>query len=417
MSIEIGQMLKGRYRIQAILGEGGMGTVYLAQDILLDRPRAIKELYSDPLAGEAKLLAARTQFEREAKALGQLRHKNLPHVNDYFSIDENDYLVMDYIQGESLADILGRKQRPTEPLLYIWLEQILDALAYCHQHNVIHRDIKPANIVLTPEGKVMLVDFGLVKFIDPHNPRTATIVHGLGTPDYTPLEQYDASIGHTDGRSDIYSLGATMYHLLTGRKPQPVSGRILKPDTQPDIGELNAKVSPWMIAFVRRAMAIRPENRYQSVDAMRRELQTRVFKVRRASRSTASRRPARPGAPAPHRAASQRSAAPKEARQYRYGKSGARSQPGSRPKSGAKPKSKPSRAGRGPSSPEKKAVAELLPMVVPIGVVSFLTLVTLVAFASSSFGVAAIIVISLFFGGLAYNKFTSSRRHRGPPRY
>ncbi|MBN1581494.1 MAG: serine/threonine protein kinase [Anaerolineae bacterium] len=405
MSIQVGQMLKGRYRIQAILGEGGMGTVYLAQDTLLDRPRAIKELYSDPLADEAKLIAARTQFEREAKALSELRHKNLPHVNDYFSIDENDYLVMDYIQGESLADILGRKKRPTEPLLCIWLDQILDALAYCHQHNVIHRDIKPANIVLTPEGKVMLVDFGLVKFIDPHNPRTATIVHGLGTPDYTPLEQYDASIGHTDGRSDIYSLGATMYHLLTGRKPQPVSGRILKPDTQPDISELNPKVSPWMIAFVRKSMAIRPENRYQSVVDMRQELQTRVFKVKSASRgraapraSTAStaRKPA-PGS-APHRAPAQ------ESRQYRYGKSSPR------------PKTNPSRSSPGLPQIDKKMATELLPMAVPIGIVTFLTVFTILAFASSSFVTAAIMIAPLILGGLAYNKF-SSRKHRGPPRF
>lgn len=257
-----------------------MGTVYLAQDTLLDRPCAIKELYADPLADEAQLLAARKQFEREAKALMKLRHKNLPHVSDYFSIDENDYLVMDYIEGQSLADMLKNKKRPTEALMYTWLEQILDALNYCHSHQIIHRDIKPANIILTPEGRVMLVDFGLVKIVDPHNPRTTTIVRGLGTPEYTPLEQYDPHMGHTDERSDIYALGATIYHLLTGRPPQPVSQRILKPDTQPGMRELNPKISPWMEAFVRRAMAIRPEDRYQSVGEMRRELQARLFKVR-----------------------------------------------------------------------------------------------------------------------------------------
>jgi serine/threonine protein kinase len=153
MALEVEQMLKGRYRIQSILGEGGMGTVYLAQDLLFDCSRAIKELYPDPLADEARLHAARVQFEKEAQALKKLRHRNLPRFTDYFSIDENDYLVMEYVEGESLEDILARKKRPTEPLVYEWLDQILDALSYCHQHHVLHRDIKPGNIILTPAGR------------------------------------------------------------------------------------------------------------------------------------------------------------------------------------------------------------------------------------------------------------------------
>jgi len=382
--LKIGQVLKGRYRIQAILGEGGMGTVYLAQDTLLDRPRAIKELCPDPLADEARLLAARAQFEREARVLRGLRHKNLPHVSDYFSIDENDYLVMDYIQGESLADLLGRKKRPTERLLYIWLDQILDALEYCHRHHVLHRDIKPANIILTSEGKVMLVDFGLVKFLDPHNPRTATIVRGLGTPEYTPLEQYDASMGHTDARSDIYALGATLYHLLTGRPPQPVSQRILKPDTHPDIRELNPKISAWMSVFVRKAMAVRPENRYQSAGEMRRDLRTQVFKVRR--HSAVGSAPLR--APQTVR------------RQYRHGarKSAGRSSRRSRTRSGA------------------RWLPVLLPIAVPVGVVLFLTVtVTLISLATSSIVTAAVVASPLIFLGLAYYALVSGRRS-GPPR-
>ena len=382
--MKIGQVLKGRYRIQAILGEGGMGTVYLAQDTLLDRPRAIKELCPDPLADEARLLAARAQFEREARVLRGLRHKNLPHVSDYFSIDENDYLVMDYIQGESLADLLGRKKRPTERLLYIWLDQILDALEYCHRHHVLHRDIKPANIILTSEGKVMLVDFGLVKFLDPHNPRTATIVRGLGTPEYTPLEQYDASMGHTDARSDIYALGATLYHLLTGRPPQPVSQRILKPDTHPDIRELNPKISAWMSVFVRKAMAVRPENRYQSTGEMRRDLRTQVLKVRH--HSAVGSAPLR--TPQTVR------------RQYRHGarKSAGRSSRRSGARSGA------------------RWLPVLLPIAVPVGVVLFLTVtVTLISLATSSIVTAAVVASPLIFLGLAYYALVSGRRS-GPPR-
>ena len=291
MTLEIGQVLKDRYRIESVLGEGGMGTVYMAHDTLIDRPRAIKELYPDPLASEAKLHAARKQFEQEAQALASLRHQNLPHVSDYFSVDEYDYLVMDYVEGESLADVLDRKKRPTEPLALDWLAQILDALTYCHSHHIVHRDIKPANLILTPDGRIVLVDFGLVKMVDPHNPQTATIVRGLGTPQYTPLEQYDHSVGHTDARSDIYALGATFYHLLTGRAPQPVSQRILNPEAQSPIQQANPKVSTWMARYVQKAMSIRPEDRHETTREMKRELESRVFKLKTTSRSAAAARP------------------------------------------------------------------------------------------------------------------------------
>lgn len=383
MSVQIGQILKNRYRIQSVLGEGGMGTVYLAEDMLTDRPRAIKELYPDPLADEAKLLASRLQFKREAEALGKLRHRNLPHVSDYFSIDENDYLVMDYIVGESLADILGRKQRPTERLMYKWLEQILEAIEYCHQHGILHRDIKPANIILTPEGRVMLVDFGLVKMHDPLHPRTATIVRGLGTPEYTPLEQYDASQGHTDERSDIYALGATLYHLLTGHAPQPVSQRILRPDTQPPIHKLNVKISPWMARFVQKSMAIRPEDRFQNAGEMRAELEQRLFKLKGESR------PVPPFAPEPvqqqyRRARHIRSQRRAETRRYL-------------------------------DDYRTKLAPVVLPMLVPVTVVTVLAVFVTIVLATGSATLAAVIIGPLVLGGALYHQ--ARRNRQGPPRY
>jgi len=384
MSAEIGQVLKGRYRIQSILGEGGMGTVYLAQDLLLDRPRAIKELYPDPLADEAKLHAARVQFEREAQALSKLRHRNLPHVSDYFAVDENDYLVMDYIAGESLADILTRRKRPTERLVYSWLKQILDALDYCHRNHVLHRDIKPANIILTPEGRVILVDFSLVKLFDPHNPHTATIVRGLGTPEYTPLEQYDASMGHTDARSDIYALGATLYHLLTGHPPQPVSQRILNPDTQPPIHKLNPKISPWTAQFVRKAMAIRPENRFQNAKEMRRELDTRLFKLKTQAKT---RTPVRRAPPPPQRQF--RRAARERAKRL---------------------------ARRYLTQETHKMVPVIRPMLIPFTVTLTLAVIVTIIFATSSPVVSAIVITPFVLGALIYYKFTS-RRRQGPPKF
>jgi serine/threonine protein kinase len=389
MALEIGDVLKGRYRIEAILGEGGMGTVYLAQDLLFDRPRAIKELYPDPVADESKIHAARLQFEREARSLKNLHHKNLPHVSDYFSIDENDYLVMDYIEGESLEDILARKKRPTEPLVCEWLTQILDALEYCHRHQVLHRDIKPANIILTPQGRVMLVDFSLVKILDPRNPRTTTIVRGLGTPQYTPLEQYDGSAGHTDARSDIYALGATLYHLLTGHPPQPVSQRILNPDTHPAIQELNPKISPWMARFVHRAMTIRPEDRFQSTGEMRQELETRLFKLKTQalvnsnSQDTAG------------------SAQQGVSRNYRYRPYG---------------HTHWTRARRTLIKNAPKALPVVLPVLVPVAVVTVLTVVVALAFSLGSSMLAAAIVTPLVLSGLIYYRLVSGRHH-GPPRF
>jgi serine/threonine protein kinase len=386
MSVQIGEVLKGRYQIKSILGEGGMGTVYLAQDLLTDRLRAIKELFPDPLADEARLQAARLQFRREADALSKLRHRNIPRVSDYFDIDENDYLVMDYIEGESLADILGHKKRPTERLVCAWLEQILDALDYCHRHQVLHRDIKPANIILTPEGQVMLVDFSLVKVYDPRNPRTATIVRGLGTPEYTPLEQYDTGTGHTDTRSDIYAVGATLYHLLTGRAPQPVSQRILNPDTQPALQELNARISPWMARFVQRSMAIHPQDRFGSVREMRKELDKRLFKLKRESRAARLRHPAQPDdRPEPAESTVPQAGQPPRVRHY---------------------------------------VQELTPrvtpvvvsMLVPVTVIIVLAVFVTVLLSAGSTTVSALVIGPLILGGLIYHKIRQHRQ-RGPPRY
>jgi serine/threonine-protein kinase len=382
MSLEIGQLVKERYRIEAILGEGGMGTVYLAQDVLFDRQRAIKELCPDPLSSEAQLLASRAQFEQEALTLSKLRHRNLPHVSDHFSVDENDYLVMDYVQGESLADILARGKRPTESLVYDWLVQILDALEYCHRHQVLHRDIKPANLIVTPEGRISLVDFSLVKLLDRANPRTATIVRGLGTPQYTPLEQYDATVGHTDERSDIYSLGATFYHLLTGRAPQSVSQRILKPDTQPPIQEINPKISPWLADFIRRAMCIRPEDRYQSVREMRRQLDTRLFKLKRRSMVEATARRSRLSRQNQHRRHTEQTTGWDSSR---------------------------TRGGTSQDSP-LDLVPVVLPVLVPIAVIVSLTVVVTVILSVGPSLLTALLGSPLVIGALIYYALTTKQR-------
>ena len=434
MTLEVDQLLKDRYRIQRVLGEGGMGTVYMAQDQLLDRPRAIKELCPDPLADEAQLHEARLQFENEARALKRLRHPSLPHVSDYFSVDEYDYVVMDYVEGPSLADILASKQRPTEPLAYEWMRQIVDVLSYCHEHNIIHRDIKPANLIRTPDKRIVLVDFGLVKMLDPHNPETGNIVRGVGTPQYTPLEQYDTHQGHTDVRSDIYALGATFYHLLTGRPPQPVSQRILNPDTQPSIQEINPKISPWMAHFVQKAMAIRPEDRFQDTKEMRRELETRIFKLRAEARTQTTVI----GRSAPTQSAVGKSAPHRQAATSKQDKA-----PAQGTVAGRLPKAKPhpitpaqreAAALSSPSSdqnrteqqqsspstlPHRQApqqMPEALPVVVPMVVVFTLAVVVSVVFATGSSLATVAVVAPLLFTAWVYHKIRSGRNKR-PPRF
>jgi len=223
MALAVGQLLQNRYCILRLLGQGGMGAVYLAEDTRLGRQRAVKENIPDPYANPQVLAQMRQQFQVEARILAALDHPNLPKVYDFFSDAGNEYMVMEYVEGDNLAALLQRQggPLPERPVL-LWADQVLDALEELHGQQprpIIHRDIKPANIILTTKGRIKLVDFGLVKLFDPSNPGTATAMKGMGTPEYAPLEQYGKGAGHTDARSDIYSLGATLYHLLTGVSP------------------------------------------------------------------------------------------------------------------------------------------------------------------------------------------------------
>ena len=237
MTLAKGYVLHNRYHIRRFLGQGGMATVYEAHDAVLNCSCAVKEMVPDPAASPQALVGARDQFRREAQVLATLRHPGLPRVIDHFEERGHAYLVMDFVAGESLAERLERlKGRPLpEHLAVGWTQQLLDALEYCHRHNVIHRDIKPHNAIVTPDGRVVLVDFGLLKLYDPSRPGTATVVRGMGTPEYTPPEQYDApGTGHTDARSDIYALGATLYHLVTGEAPRGYSYRRRRPRLSSD---------------------------------------------------------------------------------------------------------------------------------------------------------------------------------------
>lgn len=270
-------VLRDRYEMVALIGRGGMGAVYEAHDRRLPGRRcAVKETHLPPDLGSAAIAQAREQFQREARTLARLDHPNLPKVSDYFSTGDRDYLVMDYVPGRDLHQIVQETARQgqflDEKQVADWAEQLCDALAYLHRQEppVIHRDLKPANVKLTPDGQVKLVDFGLVKPVNPDDPRTLTSVRGLGSLPYLPLEQYADVEGHTDIRSDLYALGATLYHLLTGQPPPSAQQRFLQPESLITPRQVNPTVSPEAEAAILAALAVHPRERPPSVEAWRR---------------------------------------------------------------------------------------------------------------------------------------------------
>lgn len=281
--LEPGTVLRERYEIAALIGQGGMGAVYKATDRRLPgRLCAIKETWPPAGINAQALAEARAQFHREASTLARLDHPNLPKVSDYFSVappgshpagPERDYLVMDYVPGQDLHQIVQDARRDgrllDERQVLGWMAQLCDAVVYLHdqQPPVLHRDIKPANVKLTPEGRIKLVDFGLVKPLDPDDPKTLTGLRGIGSLPYTPIEQYAGDVGHTGTRSDLYSLGATLYHLLTGQPPASAQDRFLDPKALLLPRQANPALSPQVEQAVLAALALHPDDRPASVAA------------------------------------------------------------------------------------------------------------------------------------------------------
>lgn len=269
MVLKVGDMLQERYRVARQLGQGGMGAVYRVWDLHLNAPRAVKEMLPQPDINPQLLEQLRQQFQQEAAVLATLSHPHLVRVTDFFEEGGNAYLVMDFIEGESLAERIAREGALPEAQVLAWADQLLDALEYIHSQGIIHRDIKPQNVIVRPDGRVMLVDFGLVKLWNPNDPRTRTVIRSMGTPEYAPPEQYDAQSGATDARSDLYSLGATLYHALTGHLPPTATMRIVNPGIFLPVRRLNPSVSPYLEALLLRAMELRPEARFQTATEMR----------------------------------------------------------------------------------------------------------------------------------------------------
>jgi serine/threonine protein kinase len=276
--LKIGEVLRSRYKVRRIIGHGGMGSIYLADDIRLEgRQCALKEVEHDRTLPPEIVTEARDQFLREATVLARLDHPNLPKVSDFFSIGPRDYLVMDYVPGNDLRTLmLEARQRGVflaETEVLSWANQIADALIYMHNQSppILHRDIKPSNLKVTPSGLIKLVDFGLVKILASEE-MTITILQGRGTALYTPLEQYGGDTGHTDRRSDIYALGATIYHLLTSQPPLEARERFLHPENLTPPRQINPEVSVRTEKAVIWAMNLHPDDRPQDIETFRQAL-------------------------------------------------------------------------------------------------------------------------------------------------
>ncbi|HSM70562.1 MAG TPA: protein kinase [Anaerolineales bacterium] len=273
MTLERGTLLHKRYRIVEILGQGGMGSVYRAVDENLGVDVAAKEnlFTTDEYA---------RQFRLEAVILANLRHPNLPRVTDHFVIgDQGQYLIMDYIEGEDLRQRMERMGNITEDEAILLGAAICDALSYLHTRKppILHRDLKPGNVKITSEGHIFLVDFGLAKVL--HGSQATTTGARAMTPGYSPPEQYGTA--RTDPRTDIYSLGATLYAALTGIIPEDGLARAMDNTQLTPLRKRNNKVSRRLSAAIEKAMGIDPGDRFQNAEEFKRALLSAKSKTQR----------------------------------------------------------------------------------------------------------------------------------------
>jgi serine/threonine protein kinase len=254
-----GTLLQNRYLIQKLIGGGGMGVVYLAQDQrLANRSCAIKEMV-DHFIDPQQRREANEYFAREADTLAQLRHPSIPAISDRFDQANRHYLVMEYVEGRNLEEEMAALGHPLDEGVVIDIaRQLCEVLAYLHAFvpPVVYRDMKPSNVMLTPRGKVMLIDFGIARLF-----KVASKGTMIGTLGFAPPEQYQ---GQVDPRSDIYSLGATLHYVLTGRDPEK-----FPPFSFPPVQSLRANISGNLAGAIDRALSYKVEGRPQGVAEFR----------------------------------------------------------------------------------------------------------------------------------------------------
>ena len=261
------RLIKNRYEVLGVIGKGGMGRVYKVADrSQRGKVLAVKELKTGTLSQE-RAEESLALFQTEARILARLTHRNLPKVHDYFSQGSSHYIVMEYIRGKTLEQLLrARAGKPVDERLALsWALQISRAMHFLSVQKprpIVFRDLKPSNIMITREGGVKLIDFGIARFFKLHQTEDTYV---YGTPGYAAPEQYGT--GQTDVRSDIFSLGATLHHCLTGRNPSE------SPLDFPDVRSLNPKVSRETAAIVGKALEQDRGKRFQTALAMKQAVQ------------------------------------------------------------------------------------------------------------------------------------------------
>ena len=268
-----GDQLSGRYMVERVLGQGGMGAVYLASMTALGGKRvAVKEMEHRGARPE-ELVSALEQFKTEATFLAHLEHPNLVQVTDFFVEAEKHYLVMAYVSGETLQQKASQLGRPFSwDELRQWAKSLCEVLSYLHTQDppILFRDLKPSNIMVDDSGRLKLIDFGIARS-GQAGMKTSTFLQGTGTSGFSPLEQYGGT-GTTDQRSDIYSLGATLYSLLTSKVPPDAVARITQGIPLAPPSEIQPSLPPALDSILLKAMAKNPADRYQSIAMMSREL-------------------------------------------------------------------------------------------------------------------------------------------------
>jgi eukaryotic-like serine/threonine-protein kinase len=261
----IGELLAGRYELQAVAGSGGMSSVYRARDTVLERTVAIKILH-EHFSGDPAYVE---RFRREARALAQLNHPNIVTVIDRGEYEGRQFIVFEHVEGDNLKELIEREgQLPVDQALGL-VHQVARGLAFAHEHGVVHRDVKPHNVLIGEDGVAKVTDFGIARSLEPADGLTETGTL-LGTSEYIAPEQ--ASGHRVDERSDQYSLAAVLYELLAGEPPytgQNFMAVALKhiQDPVPSVRDVRPDVSPRLDAIVARALAKRPEDRFPSTDA------------------------------------------------------------------------------------------------------------------------------------------------------
>lgn len=255
---QTGSVIDNKYEILKQIGKGGMSTVYLAMDKRLNKQWAVKEI--NKAANDKNNEVVVQSLLAEANLMKRLDHPSLPRIVDIIDNGRTIYVIMDYIEGESLDKILNTNGPQPQALVVEWAKQLCDVLSYLHNQKppIIYRDMKPANIMLKPEGNLKLIDFGIAREYKQNN-MTDTV--SLGTRGYAAPEQF-GGMGQTDARTDIYCLGVTLYHLLTGQNPAEPPYELYP------IRQWNPSLSSGLEYIVQKCTQLNPDDRYQNCDEL-----------------------------------------------------------------------------------------------------------------------------------------------------